>query len=190
MYGTPKEIVILAANLLNARTKEILAYELPHFLQFVGKDIIDAKGRIKAKYDHERLEFPREMFTEYGGYGISTSYFLDYKYNKLNLSVTVCINGGSYEVKPNTAFTHYAKGSETILNAINNKLVDTVADRTLMNNEYDTTLDRSNLDKVYDFNEIQTKALELEILAAEYKMKLKQFPVIFYETFEVNRFER
>jgi len=169
--NTPEEIVILAVNTLNARAKEIVAYEREHFSKFIGKDIFKNNCEIKEKYKHDRLRYRRVQLE---GYGIDVTYIIEYKYQRLSVDITVCINGGSYNVKPNTAFTHYEKTNITLFNAIKNELVE-------------TEISLGYLDTVYDLNELKAQAFQLNELAREYNLQLDKFPSRFNYLFNVER---
>lgn len=99
-------IKVMALNLLNQYSQLICDYERKFYAQFIGMDIFKVDGSLKAKYTHDKLD-DNFKGTLPDGTFFSVMYWFDNSYHSFKIHVKICINGGSYETKPNTAFCQY-----------------------------------------------------------------------------------
>ncbi len=104
MKKTALQIKVLLINTLNQYAKTIYEYEKKHFAQFLGMEIFKVDGSLKAKYEHEKLTFKGKL--EDGTF-YDIHYWFEYNYHTFKIHVKACVSGGSYDVKPNTAFCQY-----------------------------------------------------------------------------------
>lgn len=160
-----REITI--SNAYNKFAKTVLAMILPQLPQFIGKKIFLADGS-RAKLFTANF-YGREDLKIEGMHVSVQNCYLHEKYKKLQLSLRISCNGGSYEVKPTTGWTKYV-GVDFELGTCNDgQTLDSVD--TLEN-----IVKMYGLDNVIDFNEEMQKIKtykELEKQAEEAKRKIK-----------------
>lgn len=171
---TNVEVKVLAINTLYEYAKLIIEHEKKHFNQFIGKDIFKVDGSLKAKYEHEKLTFKGQMND--GTWFNVHSWYQKYS-SSFDLKIKVCVNGGSYDVKPTTAFCQYEEISTTLYELDNNCLIAS-------NRDY------SYLDKVYNVDELTAISLEIEKAAKEYEKVKDKMPYIFNDVFYIKRLTR
>ncbi len=149
------KIEIYTSNEFNRCIKLELAHTLPLLVKFIDKKIFTLKGRAKSF----EIEFGNSSPIGFeGGFVTIARCYLSNKYNKLVLTYCLCFNGGSYDVRPSTAYTRYVERNVEI--------------GTLENNEKLTSLfDFDELVNLYRFNRVLN--LEDEIKAIEEYAKLK-----------------
>ncbi len=149
------KLEIYTSNEFNRCIKLELAHTLPLLVKFIDKKIFTLKGRAKTF----EIEFSKSLPIGFEGGFVSISRcYLTNKYNKLVLTYCLCFNGGSYDVKPSTAYTRYVERDVEI--------------GTLENNEKLTSLfEFDDLVNLYRFNRLLN--VETEIKAIEEYAKLK-----------------
>lgn len=105
---TPIEIIIEGENIIEQFTSDTANKVISALPEFIGKKITTADNTLTKKAAN--VLKPLITSLEKGKLGenyISKQcYFRSSDYT-LYLHVRVCINGGSYDVQPNTAFTKY-----------------------------------------------------------------------------------
>jgi hypothetical protein len=171
---TAKEIKILAINTLYEYANKFYEYEKQHFAQFVGIDIFKVDGSIKQKYTHDKLYFKGNLLD---GTYFDAHYWFTYSHGWFDINVKICINGGSYDVKPVTAFCQYENQSITLFKTENNKLIE-------------TNTDISFLDNRYNLNELQSIAQDIKTVAQQYEQAVNKMPYIFKQVFDIERLTR
>lgn len=91
-------------NAINEYSETLVNFLLPELQKYIGKRIFLVNGT-KAKI-FELPELERSDVKEADKY-IGYSYYINEQYNKVCLHVRVRINGGSYDVRPSTAYCQY-----------------------------------------------------------------------------------
>ena len=170
-----KEIKVLAINTLYEYAKKILDYEKEHFSKFLGVNIFKVDGSIKAKFEHENLTFKGNLPD---GTRFDVNYWFTYSYNELKVNVKLCINGGSYDVKPITAFCQYEEQQLTIFKTNPaGQLIETISDVSF-------------LDQRFDLAELTKIAEGIKAKAAEYEAEVKKMNYLFKYVFDIERLTR
>jgi len=149
------KIEIHTSNELNRCIKLELAHILPLLVKFIGKKIFTLKGRAKTF----EIDFSKSLPIAFeGGFvSIHRCYFTN-KYNKLVLTYGLCFNGGSYDVKPSTAYTRYVDRDVEV--------------GTLENNEKLINLfDVEGIVNSYGFNRVMNVDEELQAIEEYAKLK-------------------
>ena len=168
---TQQQIKVIALNTLNKYAREFFNYEKEYFNQFIGKNIFKVDGSIKAKFEHE-IKSIRE---KQGDIFVYVYYWFEYKYNEFMICVKGCVNGGSYDVQPSTAFCQYEKCTLTLFKTDNE------------DNLLETVSDTSEIDQVYNLDELEKIAAEIKEAAKVYEMICKKMPYLFNEVFYLQR---
>lgn len=102
---------IITQNAFKQYAKKAIAEYLPKLEQFVGKKILLADGS-KAKIFNISGETPVEKIE---GMFVSLQLFsIKSAYGQIELTISLCFSGGSYNVKPATAWTKYINKQFTI----------------------------------------------------------------------------
>lgn len=171
---TAIEQKVLAINLLNDHMKIMAQEEIEFFTPAIGKDIFKQYFVLKAKYDHSREEI--KGTTPEGVY-FNTHCWLTKEYDGFYLNAKICINGGSYDVQPSTAFCLYENGSVKLFDVVKVQRENKI-DYVLEN----PTTDFSKLDVRYDVAELEAQALKVKEAADQYRAALESVPYIFRDT--------
>lgn len=167
------EIKVLSINTLYKYAAIIVKYEREHFSRFIGQNIFKVDGSIKQKYDHEKLTF--DGFMEDGTH-YNVHYWFNSRYS-FDVKIRVCVNGGSYDVKPSTAFCQYDELNSTLFNLENNVLVA-------------TERDYSYLETVYNVEELTKTAKEIKLAGEAYRAASDKLPHQFADAFYIERLTR
>ena len=166
-----KEVKVLAINTLNEWAEVFYKYEKEHFSKFIGIDIFKVDGSIKQKYDHEKQSFKGQLLD---GTWVDVHYWFTKRYNSFDINIKLCVNGGSYDVKPTTAFCQYEEMSLTLFNTVDNKLVE-------------TSEDISHLSTRYNLDELVKIAAEIEQAKIVYERAEYKMPYRFKDVFYIGR---
>lgn len=161
---------VTAVNLMHKYAKEFIEYEMNHFNQYLGIDIFKVDGSIKQKYEHEKLSYKGQLND---GTWYDVHYWFESRYS-FDIHVKLCINGGSYDVKPSTAFCHYEEQSFELFKLDKNKLAK--SERT-----------NESLDVRYDITELQIIANQIKIAQKVYESEFEKMPYQFRDVFNVKR---
>jgi len=99
------KLEITAKNALNKFCKDALAKVLPQLTPFVGKKVFLADGSKAKNFIIDTAVEPEKI----EGMNVEPTHcYLTAEYDRIELRVKLCLNGGSYEAKPvSTAFTKY-----------------------------------------------------------------------------------
>ncbi len=170
------EIKVLAVNTLHKYLLEFYAHEKSFYSQFVGQDIFKADGSVKKKFEHERLSF--SGFMEDGTH-YDAHYWLSLAHGYFDINVKICVNGGSYDVKPVTAFCQYENQSITLFKVIDGKL-------TVSENETDL----SGFLITYKAEDLEKLALSIKEAARVYELESNKMPYIFKQVLGIERLSR
>jgi hypothetical protein len=168
------EIKVLAQNILNEYAEIFYNYEKTHFNQFLGIDVFKVDGSIKQKYSHEKMSYTGKLSD---GTNVNASYWFNYRSGYFDIHVKICVNGGSYDVTPATAFCCYDETSITLFKTEDNKLQQT-----------DT--DIKHLNRRFDAIELQKIANEIQDAAKVYRTATDKMPYQFRDTFYIERLIR
>jgi hypothetical protein len=168
---TQSEIKVLAINTLYEYAQKYYEYEKNRLLPFVGLNIFKVDGSLKAKYDADKLSDKIQLSD---GTFVDAHYWFYNSSYSFDIRVKICINGGSYDVHPTTAFCQYEEISLTLFKKDNDKLADT-----------DT--DISFLHKRYDVNELRQIAANIKLAAIEYEKEAGKMPYQFNSVFGLQR---
>jgi len=168
---TPQEVKVLAINTLFEYAEKYYLHEKSRLTPFIGLDIFKVDGSFKQKYDATKLSDRLKLAD---GTFVDAHYWFNHYTNGFDINVKICVNGGSYDVKPVTAFCQYEQQSFTLFNKVDGKLVE-------------TNKDMSFLKKRYDVNELQTIANEIKEAAKVYEAAYNKMPYLFNDVFNVKR---
>lgn len=165
------EIKTIALNTINEHAAKFYEYEKNHFAQFIGKDIFKANGEVKAKFEHEKIKFSGQLDD---GTFYDSHYWFENRYGHFGMVVKTCVNGGSWDTVPTTAFCTYEQISVDLFDIENGLLIETK---------------RPQRDFSYRYNvaEILKKVDEAKVAAEEYGKVLQAVPYEFREMFHLNR---
>lgn len=108
MKKTPLQIKTQALNLLNEYSAQYFTAATDHFYRFLGVNPFKVDGTLKEKYKIH-ME-PIKGRTQDDTY-FDVHAWIVKGYSSLDMRVKICISGGSYEVRPNTAFTQYEEAT-------------------------------------------------------------------------------
>ncbi len=179
---TNLEKKVLSINTLYQYAEKCIEYEMNHFKQFIGKDIFKVDGSVKAKYAHEKISFDGKMDD---GTFYHVHYWFELNFNYFDLHIKSCINGGSYDVKPSTAFCIYEETTYTMFNVKKSEPDELGYTKQLLaenterfNNDYSI---RYNADTVIE------QANEVEKLAETYRNEYDKIPYYFRDVLHVKR---
>lgn len=164
-----KEVKVIAINVLHEYAKQFYEYEKKHFSQFLGVDIFKVNGSLKAKYEHDKIDFSGQLKD---GTFVNANYWFTYSYNSFDIHVKICVNGGTYDVRPATAFCQYEEMTLTLFKTdSDNKLIETDNDISHLSTRYNLA----------DLVKIETEINEAKknYEAAENKMPYR-FRDVFY----------
>lgn len=166
-----QEVKVLAINTLYEYAQQFYEYEKLHFGQFIGKDIFKIDGSIKAKYEHEKLSFSGKLND---GTNVNAHYWFTSRHGYFDIHVKICVNGGSYDVSPSTAFCQYEETTLTLFKIEENKLIETPANIDYLKNRYDV----ETLAKI---------ATNIKEAAKVYEAAEDKMPYLFKGVFDVER---
>lgn len=174
MKKTALEIKVQALNMLNSYAKTYFEQATKHFEQFIGVEPYKVDGSLKAKYV---IKFePCEGNTTDGTHYHVHAWIRERIYG-LYLEVKICINGGSYDEKPVTAFCQYENLSLLICNIEDGKL----ATRDIQS--YDFSVQ-------YNEGQILKAADNVKQAAEKYEAVLKTVPHYFRDILYIERLTR
>jgi hypothetical protein len=128
---TQIQLTIAGQNSLNKASLEILQAIVPQVQKFEGKSILIATG-LSAKFKIDKPEITADKLPN--GFS-SCNYYFDYTRHSLWLKVRVCLNGGSHEAKPSTAYCQYFEVSYH-LGEINNTCLVNINTVEAMEKDY------------------------------------------------------
>lgn len=176
MKKSQKEIKVLAINTLYEYAQQFLSYEKDHFKQFLGKNIFKVDGSVMAKYQHERMSINTQLSD---GTHVSANYWFESRYS-FDIVVKICVNGGSYDVQPVTAFTQYEQMTITIFDI--DKKDGSICEARQQEYEW--------LNKRFTVEQLQQQAAEVQEIAKQYESASNAFPYLFKQTFDIERLTR
>ena len=113
------EIKILALNELSKAAKKEVSEYLYHYDKFVGLDIFKVDGSVAKKYKKESTHVNKKLSD---GSNLSISAWSKKFSNHFGVRVKICVNGGSYEETPSTAFCQYEDKFYSLYDLKNNEL--------------------------------------------------------------------
>lgn len=171
---TNQEVKVLSINTLNQYAEQFFLYEKEYFRQFIGKDIFKVDGSIKAKFDHEKQSFRGQLPD---GTFVDAHYWFTSNYGYFDIHVKICVNGGSYDVKPATAFCQYEEMALTLFKIEAGKLIDTDTDIT-------------HLKERYNLSDLQKIAAEIGEAKKIYEAAENKMPYRFKDVFYIGRITR
>ena len=169
------EIKVISINTLYKYSKEIIEYEKKHFNQFLGKNIVKVDGSIKQKYQHEKLTFKGKLND---GTYYDVHYWFDIRSGWFDINIKICVNGGSYDTKPSTAFCQY--------DSLMTSLYKLDSESNLLPYENDL----SYLDNVYNVADLSNIANDIKEAAIKYNKETDKMPYIFKDVFFIERLSR
>lgn len=169
-----EEVKVLAINCLEEWSEKFHNYEREYFAKLVGIDPFKNDGTLKKKYEHQKQDFTGQLAD---GTYLNAHYWYEHSYNELRMRVKICVNGGSYDVRPSTAFCQYEEKSLTLYKTENGVLINT-----------DT--EAEHLATKYDLSELQGIAAEIKEAAAVYEAVAAKMPYRFREVFHIKRLTR
>jgi hypothetical protein len=165
------EIKVLAINTLYEYAEKFYNYEKEYLSKFIGVNVFKVDGSLKAKYDHEKLAFKGQLSD---GTYFDAHYWLSYRHGYLDICVKICINGGSYDVQPTTAFCQYENTTITLFKTQDDKLTE-------------TNTDISYLKERFNLQDLKAIATEIKEAEKQYEETAKKMPYIFNDVFYIGR---
>jgi len=93
----------------------------------------------------------------------------------------ICVNGGSYDVRPSTAFCHYEDSSIRMFSVLEG---NKISESEFYKSEF------ARLSVKYDVNELAVKANQVHAAAIAYRAVVDTVPYIFRETLNAERLTR
>jgi len=171
---TAVEIKVLAINTLYEYAEKYFNHEKQRLSAFIGMDIFKVDGSFKAKYDSPKLSDKLQLPD---GTWLNAHYWFNNNNYSLDLHVKICVNGGSYDVNPTTAFCQYEEQSFTLFKKENGKLIETP-----VNNEF--------LNTRYNVDELTAIANNIKEAAKVYEAAAEKMPHRFNDVFWLQRLSR
>lgn len=168
---TNLQIKVLALNIINEHAARCYEHAMNHFSQFIGKDIFKVDGSIKQKFSHETISFEGNLPD---GTHYHTHYWYQNRSGYFSINVKTCVNGGSWDVKPSTAFCLYEE--------INIDLFE-VKDGVLC----ECSRPQRDLSKRYEEAEILRAVEAAKEAAQQYNKVLEGVPYEFRDMFYLKR---
>jgi hypothetical protein len=132
----------------------------------IGKPIFKTDGTWRKSVNWEYKPIQKQLPN---GDFLSVQYYVRQYSNYVDLTVKICLNGGSYDVYPSTAFTIYQEAGITIYT--------TDDEGNLV--EYDVDLDQWN--QRFDFDTLVKQAEVVNIKAKELKNEIDKVSYRFRE---------
>lgn len=124
-----------AVNFLNEYIPQIVIEVKKQLDPHIGKPIFTGSGAWRKSVNWIYNPIKKQLAN---GNWLSVEYYVQQHYNYVDLRVKVCLNGGSYDVHPTTAFTIYQEQGLTIYTVDENgNIVDFNVDLTPYNVKYD-----------------------------------------------------
>lgn len=171
---TPLEVKVLALNLLQEYGQNFYNYEMLHFNKFTGQNIFKVDGSIKQKYDHEKQSFRGQLND---GTFVDIHYWFEKSSNYFDMCIKICVNGGSYDVQPSTAFCQYEKKTLTLFKLDKEgNLIEPIQDDSFTTH--------------YIVDEILQAAENVKIAAEQYRKVLESVPYQFRDVLYLERLTR
>ena len=163
------ELNIEGTNELNKFSIESLKNVLPKITALKGVSILLKDGKTGKKFNIERGNQSTQLKDKY----ISSQYWFDISEYSIWLKVKICINGGSWELKPPTAYCNYFENSIYIASMKDGAINETVELETIIKNfDLDKTINiKESLKQVEQYKELKKKADELYNSIPEYVKK-------------------
>lgn len=171
---TQAEIKVLAINTLYEYAQKYVNHEKTRLDAFIGLDIFKVDGSFKQKYDSPKLS---DTLTLPDGTFVNAHYWFKHYSNDFGIYVKICVNGGSYDVQPNTAFCQYEEQYFSLFNKVDGKLVATEIDREYLNTRYDVA-------------QLTAIATTIKEAAKVYEAEADKMPYLFRDTFYLSRLTR
>ena len=153
-----------AVNFLNEYVPQIVTTVKNQLNSSIGKPIFTVNGAWRKSVNWIYSPIKKQLAN---GDWLSVEYYVQQQYNYVDLRVKICLNGGSYDVKPVTAFTLYQEQSIIIY------IVDENG------NIVDFDVDLTPYTKKYTVETIMTQANEAERKAKEYEAAREKVPYRF-----------
>jgi hypothetical protein len=171
---TQAEVKVLAVNTLYQYAEQFFNYERQYFSQYLGQSIFKVDGSVKAKYEHEKQSFKGQLPD---GTWVNAHYWFTNRYNCFDIHIKICVNGGSYDVKPSTAFCQYDEMTLEMFKIEDGKLID-------------SPQDISHLKERFDIDSLKAIAANIEQAKKMYESAADKMPHRFKEVFWIERLTR
>jgi hypothetical protein len=171
---TQVEIKVLAINTLYAYAEKYINHEKARLTPFIGLDIFKVDGSFKMKYDSPKLSNKIQLPD---GTFVNAHYWFTHYSNEFGINIKICVNGGSYDVRPETAFCQYEEQYFTLFKKVDGKLVE-------------TEIDREYLKKRYNVAELTSVANSIKEAAKLYELAAGKMPHLFNDVFFLQRLSR
>ena len=168
------EIRVLAINTLYEYAAKYYQHEKQRLTPFIGLDIFKVDGSFKQKHDSPKLSDRTKLDD---GTFVDAHYWFNQYSTSFDIHVKICINGGSYDTKPTTAFCQYQELSITLFRKENGKLIA-------------GDIDVSYLDERYNVDQLTAIANEVKEAAKVYESVYNKMPYLFTDVFNLSRLSR
>jgi len=175
MKKSNTEVKVMAMNILNKYSKQAISYYNDMLTPFIGKDIFKVDGSIKKKYDFDRFSYEGK---DPEGNHISVQSWITINRGWVELTVKICINGGSYDVQPTTAFCQYENRTFDIfsIEPATGYLIPATREE-----------DRTYLDTIYNLEDLNKIAADIKQAAEQYRKELDKMPYYFKDVYYLER---
>lgn len=148
-----------AKNFLNIERLRVLKEIKETFQGMKGQKVLLAGGGTSKKWvlKSDYIKTTKEI----NGIKIYFSYqhFFNFSHRSVSMRSKVCINGGSYDVRPATAFTQYVENSDYIGETESQILTEVDGINTSIENAEEEVKNPINLEDFYKQKEDYQKAL-------------------------------
>lgn len=171
---TQLELKVLAVNTLQLHAKRILDYEIEQLTKLVGIDCFKVDGSLKQKYMYPNLKRISEKF---GKNWLTVDYWSDKTEYDYRIHVKICINGGSYDVSPSTAFCIYQDESYYPFDIKDGKLKA-------------KTNDYSFLNEVFSVEKLEVLSDKVKEIATQYEKMRDKIDYRFHGVLNIERLTR
>lgn len=111
MKKTDLQIKLLAIATLNCYATKFVQEVEQHLQPHIGKDIFKVDGSLKQKYSFEKSSYDGFEGEGENKFHYSAHYWIEVRHNRVTVETKICVNGGSYDVRPSTAYTQYETSS-------------------------------------------------------------------------------
>jgi hypothetical protein len=166
--NTPKNFskLVDTVNFLNEYIPQIVTTVKNQLDPHIGKPIFTVNGSWRKSVNWQYEPVKKQLAN---GDWLSVEYYVQQQYRYVDLHIKVCLNGGSHNVTPSTAFTIYQRQSLTIYTVDDN------------GNIVDFDVDLTPYTEKYTVETIMTQANAAELKAKEYEAAREKVPYRFHD---------
>lgn len=152
-----------------------------HYDQFIGQDIFKVDGSVKQKFKFDLSPYrtPHGTPRRKDGTFLTVSAYEEMSYHSFKVNVKVCLNGGSYEDQPSTAYCNYEENTLYIYDVKDGAIVENVNHV----GKFGGKVVKYNLEK------LKKQALKLEKMREKYEAEAEKTPHLLRDDLRIKRFK-